>query len=295
MGIRLALRGTWHFARDRRRNLSGHERFNAVDPSELRRPMDQHADDISDSDRFCAWSLIISSLPIKLYSLFVDPKVVYGDYLGTQGIFSQYPWVFAGTCGMILMLFRDLRLAVLALCAGVYVAMDAAYYDMTPNGLWAYNNVHYFTWCFPIFGLFAFALARRLLSEPSVSDSVIVILASVLLIGWRPVRRPIEATIDFENATTARIDTANDDVPFAVDLDGTPRNAAQIYSGKLMVRWGDRELRPFHDSRALPTLRGARALLLIPGNGRSLTISWANIDVNDVRGIRPYRLGWTFL
>ena len=238
---------------------------------------------------------IISSLPIKLYSLFIDPKVVYGDYLETQGIFSRYPWVFAGACGMMLMLFRDRRLAILALCAAVYIAMYATYYDMIPNALWYYNNVHYFTWCFPIFGLFAFVLARRLLSKPSVLDTVIVILASVSLIGWRPVLRPIEATIEFETETTARMDVANNDVPFIVDLDGRRGNAAQIYSGELMVRWGDRNLLPFHDSRALPTPQGARVLFLIPGNGRSLTISWANIDVKDVRSIRPYRLGWAFL
>ena len=91
------------------------------------------------------------------------------------------------------------------------------------------------------------------------------------------------------------MDVANNDVPFIVDLDGRRGNAAQIYSGELMVRWGDRNLLPFHDSRALPTPQGARVLFLIPGNGRSLTMSWANIDVKDVRSIRPYRLGWAFL
>ena len=57
MGIRQALRDTWHFARDRRRDLFGYERVNAVDPSSLRHPVDNHADRISDSDRVCAWPL----------------------------------------------------------------------------------------------------------------------------------------------------------------------------------------------------------------------------------------------
>jgi hypothetical protein len=238
---------------------------------------------------------IISSLPIKLYSLFVDPTIIYGHYLAPEGIFSRYPWVFAGTCGMTLMLFRDLRLAVLTLCAAVYIAMYAAYYDMIPNGLWHYNNIHYYTWCFPIFGLFAFVLVRRLLSESSVSDTAIVVLASVLLMGWRPVLRPVMATVEVETGTTARIYVINNDVPFVVDLDGSPGNAAQVFVGSLKVRWGDRDLLPMHDSRVLPTERGARAVLLRVGNGRSLIISWEQVNVTDVRRVTLYKLDWNFL
>jgi len=32
-----------------------------------------------------------------------------------------------------------------------------------------------------------------------------------------------------------------------------------------------------------------------PGNGPSLTISWANVDVTDVRRMMPYKLDWIFL
>ena len=167
-------------------------------------------------------AFILGSVPFKLYSLFVDPSVIYGHYLGTEGIFSRYPWMFIGALGMILMVFRDLRLAVLAICAAVYVAMYGAYFGILPNNLWYYNIIHYFTWCFPVFGLFAFVLVRRLLLQRSLADAVIVILASVLLLAWRPVLQPVAATVSFEGETAASIQIADGDVPFAIDLDGRP-------------------------------------------------------------------------
>ncbi len=238
---------------------------------------------------------IIRTLPIKLYSLFVDPELIYGQYLQTQGIFNRYPWVFAGTCGMLLMLFRDLRFAVLAICTAVYTAMYATYYDLIPNGLWYYNNIHYFTWCFPIFGLFTFVLACRLLGKPAVLDMVIVIAASVLLLGWRPVLQPVHATGAFESATAAHLHLANDVTPFVIDLDGRIRDAEQIYKSEVKVHWGDRDLAPLRDSRMLPTLRGVRVLFLGPGNGRDLTIAWQGIELTNVTRVIPYRLEWTFL
>lgn len=108
------------------------------------------------------------------------------------------------------------------------------------------------------------------------------------------------STVEFETGTTARIRISNNDVPFVVDLDGDVTNTDQIYDQiyvhqNLKVRWGDRDLVPAHDSRALPTERGVRVLLLTPGNGRSLIISWANVGVTDVRRMIPYKLDWIFL
>lgn len=238
---------------------------------------------------------ILRSLPYKLYSLFVDPAVIYGNYLGTTGIFARYPWAFAGACGMILMLFRDLRLAILALCSAIYIAMYAAYYDMMPNSLWHFNSIHYYTWCFPIFGLFAFVLARRLLIRPSATDTIIVVLASVLLLAWRPVLRPVAATVAFDGKTAASIQIGDDKMPFVIDLDGTVGDNTKVYFGNVKVRWGGVELLPEHDTRAIPTERGARVLLMRPENGRTLIISWGDIDVSNVRRLELFKLNWTFL
>ena len=238
---------------------------------------------------------VLRSLPYKLYSLFVDPAVIYGNYLDTEGIFARYPWVFVGVCGMILMSVRDWRLATLALATAVYVAMYAAYYDMMPNSLWHYNSIHYYTWCFPIFGLFAFLLARRLLTRPSTTDAVIVFLASVLLLAWRPVLKPVAAMAVFDGQTSASIQLSKDEVPMVIDLDGKITDKGHVYSGRVKVRWAGLDLMPGHDTRAIPTPSGARVLLMRPKNGRSLTISWADIGVHDVRDLKLFRLTWTFL
>jgi len=235
------------------------------------------------------------SLPIKLYSLFVDPTVVYGHFLQPIGIFTRYPWVFAGMLGSILLALRDLRLAVLALGVAIYVCFYAAYFDMIPNGLWYYNNIHYFTWCFPVFGLFAYLLICRLWRHPSIADTFIAILASTLLIGWRPVLTPISGTVAFESATAARLTVTGDAVPFVADLDGRLIDAQQVYHSLPGVHWGDRDLLAWRDCRALPRLRGARVLFMRPGNGRTLTIAWPDLKIADVNIVRLYRLDWRFL
>ena len=238
---------------------------------------------------------VLRSLPYKLYSLFVDPAVLYGNYLGTQGIFARYPWVFVSVCGMILMSTRDWRLAILTLGATVYVAMYAAYYDMMPNSLWNYNSIHYYTWCFPIFGLFAFLLARRLLTRPSATDAIVLFLASVLLLAWRPVLQPVAATVTFDSKTSATIALSKDEAPTVIDLDGMTIDEHRVYFGQVKVRWAGLDLVPGHDSRAIPTPNGARVLLMRQENGRSLTISWADIGVRNVLSLRLFRLTWTFL
>ncbi len=238
---------------------------------------------------------ILRTLPYKLYSLFVDPSAIYGDYLGTMGIFARFPWMLVGACGMILMSLRDLRMAVLALCTAFYVAMYAAYYDMMPNSLWYYNSIHYYTWCFPIFGLLAFVLARRLLTRRSVADVVIVALAGTFLLAWHPVLTPVAATVTFDSETSASIQLSRDEVPTIIDLDGQVADKRGVYFGMVDMRWGRLNLVPGPDTRAIPTESGARVLLMRPADARSLTISWASIGIRDVHNVKLYKLTWTFL
>jgi len=251
---------------------------------------------LSDYQRFVTRDgavFIWNTVPIKLYSLFVDPSVVYGHYLEPRAIFVKYPWILAGVGGMILALFHDLRMSVLALCVLAYVVMYAAYCDMIPNGLWYYSAAHYFTWCFPVFGLFAFVFFKRLL-KVSVTDATIIVASCLLVLGWRPALQPIASSVTL-GPFVANVHLLDGRTPFLIEIDGVPGDPRQIYFTGPWVDWGNIELRPFNDTKMIPTERGARALLMNAGNGNDLTISWVRTDVRDIHRVTPYALTWTFL
>ena len=125
----------------------------------------------------------------KAYILLVDPRGWFGEGMG---LLEYAPWLLLGAAGMVAATVttpvprRPVVLTV-ALAASVYTIMMLAYVDLLPPGLWRYNNVHYFKWLFPLFGLFAVRFLLDIRRRPVILTAALPILLA-LTIRIEPVR-----------------------------------------------------------------------------------------------------------
>ncbi|TPG54918.1 hypothetical protein [Sphingomonas glacialis] len=125
----------------------------------------------------------------KAYVVLVDPHGWFGEGMG---LLEYAPWLLLGGAGLIAACVatpparRPVTLAVAA--AGViYSVLMLAYVDLLPTGLWRFNNLHYFKWVLPLFGLFALRFVLDVRRRPVL----LVALAPVLLaltIRLEPIR-----------------------------------------------------------------------------------------------------------
>lgn len=125
----------------------------------------------------------------KAYVVLVDPRGWFGEGMG---LLVYAPWLLLGGAGLIAACVvtpaarRPVTLTVAA--AGVvYSVLMLAYVDLLPTGLWRFNNLHYFKWVFPLFGLFAL----RFVLDARRRPVLLLALAPVVLaltIRLEPVR-----------------------------------------------------------------------------------------------------------
>lgn len=119
----------------------------------------------------------------KAYLILVEPQpwFPYG-----WGLLRACPWLPLGAAGLLAALLpgwtRRIEAAVLGVVAAVYCALILAYVDLLPSGLWYYNNVNYFKWLLPLFGLFAviFVKAARRRPLPALALLALVLLPTTL-------------------------------------------------------------------------------------------------------------------
>lgn len=115
----------------------------------------------------------------KAYLILVEPQpwFPYG-----WGLLRACPWLVLGAAGLLAAMLiggaRRGEAALLGLIAAVYCALILAYIDLLPSGLWYYNNVNYFKWLMPLFGLFAVVFVKAARSRPLPA---LALLALVLL------------------------------------------------------------------------------------------------------------------
>lgn len=127
----------------------------------------------------------------KAYVLLVEPRAWFGEGVG---LLDAAPWLLLGGAGMLAAWWtpparRPVTLAV-ATAGAVYVILMLAYVDLLPTGLWRFNNVHYFKWVFPLFGLFALRFVLDAWRRPVTLVALLPILLA-LTIRIDPV--PVEA------------------------------------------------------------------------------------------------------
>jgi hypothetical protein len=123
----------------------------------------------------------------KAYVLLVDPRAWFGEGVG---LLDYAPWLLLGGAGMFAAYLWGPRCpVVLAVGAAglVYTVLMLAYVDLLPTGLWRFNNLHYFKWLFPLYGLFAVQFVLDARRRPIVLLAGVPILFA-LTIKLDPVR-----------------------------------------------------------------------------------------------------------
>lgn len=125
----------------------------------------------------------------KAYVVLVDPRGWFGEGMG---LLEYAPWLLLGGAGLIAGCVatpparRPVTLTVAA--AGVvYSVLMLAYVDLLPTGLWRFNNLHYFKWVLPLFGLFALRLLLDARRRPVLLIALVPVLLA-LTIRLEPVR-----------------------------------------------------------------------------------------------------------
>lgn len=125
----------------------------------------------------------------KAYVVLVDPRGWFGEGIG---LLDYAPWLLLGGAGMIEACGatpparRAVTLPVAA--AGlVYTIVMLAYVDLLPTGLWRFNNLHYFKWVLPLFGLFGVRFVLDARRRPALLLALVPILLA-LTIRLEPVR-----------------------------------------------------------------------------------------------------------
>ena len=103
-----------------------------------------------------------NQLAAKIYSIFVDPSVLYGTFHNPVGLFKKFPYVAMGFVGMISASRKKLSYFVISSSCLTYILLYSSYYDFTPHNMWHFNTFHYFIWTFPLFGLFALLLIKEI-------------------------------------------------------------------------------------------------------------------------------------
>jgi hypothetical protein len=119
----------------------------------------------------------------KAYVLLVDPRAWFGEGMG---LLEYAPWLLLGGAGLIAAAVatpaarRPVTLAVAA--AGVaYTVLMLAYVDLLPTGLWRFNNLHYFKWLFPLFGLFALRFVLDARRRPLLLGALVPVLLALTI------------------------------------------------------------------------------------------------------------------
>ncbi|UAK24451.1 hypothetical protein [Sphingomonas nostoxanthinifaciens] len=127
-----------------------------------------------------AFGLNLRWLGWKSYILLVEPKPWFPQ---GRGLLVVCPWLPLGAAGLLAASLRYSRARACAACllavAAVYASVMLGYVDLLPSGLWYYQNVHYFKWLLPLFGLFAWLFLRDVRSAPWLSGAM---LAGVLML-----------------------------------------------------------------------------------------------------------------
>jgi hypothetical protein len=98
----------------------------------------------------------------KAYVIFVEPRAWFMD---GEGLLRRAPWIALGIAGVLPALLRGRAAALLAVVLLLHAGLYLAYVDLLPMGFWRYNNVHYWVWAIPGYGVLAMLLLRDLASR----------------------------------------------------------------------------------------------------------------------------------
>ena len=135
------------------------------------------------------WRLI----PLRWVTIVVSPRGVFSDGVGLA---QRFVWFAPGIAALIAGVAGVLggerrRHLVVAAFVTTDMMFYLAYRDLHPQGLWRFNNYHYFKGVLSILAVYSLLLTMRLASAPRraplLATTVVAILA---LFAWRADWRP---------------------------------------------------------------------------------------------------------
>lgn len=203
---------------------------------------------------------VFSDVPWKAYTLLVSARPWYPD---TRSMIEALPWLLPAAAGAVLMLARPgtgrVPLLVVLAIALPYALFYCAFSDLLPPGLWAFGNVHYFKWLFPLAGLMLWVWLRAFASWRGAGTAVAALLVAIAPTMIRALPVPVAADRP-ARMLLFRGSTARD------------RNEAYFAPAVTIDPAGDRmhNIGGFHQ---IPDARGERAIaiqrLFVPGTVRN--------------------------
>lgn len=107
--------------------------------------------------------LTLNALWWKFYIVMINPRAWFLDGAGVAFI---APYIVPAWGGMIVAFRRGPVWTMLALTLIFHTLIYVSYIDMVPPGLLRFNNIHYWKWTLPAYGLLAWLALRELVFGP---------------------------------------------------------------------------------------------------------------------------------
>lgn len=129
------------------------------------------------------------SLPLRWVMLGLDPHPLFSD---GRGLVAAFPWLAPGAAALAACLMAPSRRGRLAphLVVGTatmaHVLVYLTYRDLYPEGLFGYDNYHYYKWVLPVLALYCVILATRLaMSDRRLPFAAVTVALLCVLLPWR--------------------------------------------------------------------------------------------------------------
>lgn len=220
------------------------------------------------------------NIPEKFVSIFYSGQPLYVEM--QSGILQHYPWVwFAGVGGLLALTNGPSELRALIIAMGIQLAIYLSYSDLLPSGLWRFNNIHYFKWMFPFWGLLGVLALKEIWRAARNPRRGLVVCAAVLLAGAGGALglsvEMIPATSSVKKADGQTIVDVlprlrDGDAVDYIDFYGARGGLSDTYFGHHVVEVDGRTVFYRNGYRLLPTSWGARLLFVTPVRGRDIRV-----------------------
>ena len=236
----------------------------------------------------------------KFIAIFLDSQTLYN--VSNAAIYKKMPWLALSIPAFIYVLLKGnaiLRLVVITIILQFLAYLP--YSDLLPNGLWNYQNIHYFKWTFA-FSLVCMAwvgiqLVHGLQTRskaPWMVYGVSFLVALPMLClqnklvdvnGYQLVITTTQGTVDI---------VLHDEVPHTVELISLPfltGTNESVYFGRENKVWVDgQEMKFVRDYRFLMADSGVQLLFIRPITARTIKIQPALLkDTGITAGVRLFK------
>lgn len=239
---------------------------------------------IADSATLFAWD----SIGQKFVSIFFDSASLFVE--PAQTLMSRFPWLtLAMTATLVCLCWGPVWLRATAAIVSLQCACHLVYVDLLPNGLYRYNNFHYFRWALWLAFLMlpaAWHLLHRRFGRTTWRPATVLAAGAVGLAGLQFHTRTVATTIDRESGLV-RIDLPRQRRIDYLDVAGLTASWDDTYFADPKAELDGHPFQGIDHIRALPTAAGTRFLFLHPIMGGRFELADAKWQL-DARGVAAY-------